>query len=291
LLSFFSEPPSHWLCENTDAERNKMKRMNKLTQQSLVVAVAIAWILGGATMASALPGLQLDLDSLDAYYDNGDETIMTTEDSFSVYAYLTPKHGETGDDLDALLNDTYYVSIALTPKTGPIGGPLGSFTVGGSSVAVTGGMTYGAPPLEGVLTSPWEPGDLQKHGVFETFYHEVAFTFDATQQTTPYDTQVVRHVDGFDDTGSGMYYVELEIDKSLLNTAVQLHFDLYNAELRDCGTSRNPNCDPTDVIVGNEEYSFAPFSHDAETVIPEPTGLMLFAAGLLVVGHTLRRRS
>ena len=34
--------------------------------------------------------------------------------------------------------------------------------------------------------------------------------------------------------------------------------------------------------------SFAPYSHDA-TIVPEPTGVVLFSVGLLVVGCAIRR--
>jgi hypothetical protein len=258
-----------------------MKRILAGMKLSCFFGVALAWFLGGATVASAVPGLQLDLDASNVSY-NG--TIQTTDNTFSIYAYLTPQNQNT--DVAALLSDTYYVSIALTPQTGPIGGSFGSFEVDGTTVAVTGDMTYGAPPLEADPT--WESGDLQKHGIFETFYYEVAFQFDPNDVTAVYDTQTTRFADGFDDSvsaafcaanpGDCMYFVEFEVDKTLLNASLQLHGDLYNTE-----------CANGDCSLENGSYDKAPFSHDVET-IPEPSGLMLFAAGLLVVGYKLRRQ-
>lgn len=273
-----------------------MKRTIAGLKLSSCFGVALALFLGVANSASALPGLMLDLDASNVSY-NG--TIQTTDDTFSVYAYLAPKNNESLADVNDLLADTYYVSIALTPKTGPIGGMFGSFDVDSTTVTVTGDMTYGAPPLTGDPSPLWEAGDLAKHGIFETFYYEVAFQFDASDVTLVYDTQTTRFADGFDDSvtqlfceqniGDCMYFVELEIDKTLLNSALQLHFDLYNTGLREC--RNNPNCDPNDMIIDGDPYAFAPFSHDAETIIPEPNGLMLFAAGLLVAGYALRRQA
>jgi hypothetical protein len=296
IANTFAEVPQPRLCApaHTSREKEEMNRITADLKLSCFLGVALALFLGVANSATALPGLMLDLDASNVSY-NG--TIQTTDDTFSVYAYLAPKNSESLTDVNNLLADTYYVSIALTPQTGPTGGTFGSFDVDTTTVTVTGDMTYGAPPLND--PSPlWESGDLQKHGIFETFYYEVAFQFDASDVTLAYDTQTTRFADGFDDSvtqlfceqniGDCMYFVELEIDKTMLNNALQLHFDLYNTELRDC--TRNPNCDPNDLIIGGAPYDFAPFSHDAETIVPEPNGLMLFAAGLLVVGYTLRRQ-
>ncbi|MDH5567627.1 MAG: choice-of-anchor N protein [Myxococcales bacterium] len=236
-----------------------------------------------AGSAQAVPQLQLDLDADDAFYSGDAETIQTTSDTFSVYLYLSPL---SNANETALLADTYYISIALTPQRAAPG-MLGSFDVNGGEVRVTQDMTYGRPPLELALdgTSPSDPGDLAPHGIFDTFFYEVAVQFSAGAQTAVYNTQDVRFADGFDSTVDCssvdcMYFVKIDIDKSDLSDAVQLHFDGYNTSTRN---------GDIDITKGNDP-GFVPFSHDAETVVPEPTGLLLFSAGLLLVGRTLRRQ-
>jgi len=262
-----------------------MNRISSLMKICLIAGTAIGWTLGAVSMASAVDGphLQLDIDATNVFYNTTTSSVATTDSTFTLYAYLNP----TGQfDIDALLADTYYVSIALSPQTGPTHGSYGSFDVDGTTVQVTQDMTYGTPPLEGSSVS--DPGDLPTHSIFPTFFTEVAIQFNALDQTTPYNTQDTRFADGFDDTGSGMYFVAIEIDKTNLNPDLQLHFDLYNTAVVECG--RNPNCVPGDIDLDDQPYAFAPFSHDAETVIPEPTGLLLFSAGLMVVGYSLRQR-
>jgi hypothetical protein len=249
--------------------------MNRIKQTLIFVAV-LALSFAGGLAAQAVPTLQLDIDGTDVVYNDapGVETIQTTNDSFDVYLYLTP--GPKAD-VSALLGQTYYVSIALTPQTGPTGGMLGSFDVNGSTVSVTSDMSYGTPPIESNLS--FDPGDLSKHGVFPTFFYQVAVQFDAAHQTAIYNTQDTRFADGFDPTGAGMYYTVLSIDKSNLNDSTQLHFDGYDTVAKDGGD-----------IDAND---FVPFSHDAESIsppIPEPTGVLLFSAGLLMVGRSLRRQ-
>ena len=120
---------------------------------------------------------------------------------------------------------------------------------------VTDDMTYGTPP-----PSPSDP-DLQRHGVFPTYYIEIPFTFDGT--TTPtYNTQDAAQ-DGFKTlTGGDSYINSWAIDGDGLDD-VNLHFDLYT-------------------VIDGKLFK-APFSHDAETRVPEPGTLVLLGIGMLGV--------
>lgn len=207
--------------------------------------------------ADAVPTLQLDIAGGDYNYET--ESIGTTKDSLLLYALLRP---DSSNNLD----DTYYISAALTPAVhGPAS--LGYFRFNGNRVDVTSGMNYGVPPLEANLSS--DQDDLQKHGVFPTYFKEFGFQFNSGHRIKSYNSQERAEHGGEIDTDyepyGSMYFASFEVDRSKLHQAYELHFDLYNSDAKD-----------GDVDV----TQFAPFSHDAETV-PEPGVLFLMGVGLM----------
>lgn len=235
---------------------------------------ALAALLAIGTSARAVPVLQLDIGG--GFYQDG--SIVTTGDSFTVYAYATPSGNTSESDI---LGTTYYLAIALTPMTGPDDLALGSFDLDGTSVDATGDMMYGVPPLEADLSALTDPGDLQDHGIYETFFYEQAFTFDPTMTSAVYNTQ--DEAGSGPQAGTGMFYVGFEIDAANLDPSVGLHFDLYSETLRYQAASGS--------ITDIDRDEFAPFSHDAGTVaVPEPSAALVFAAGSLLVGSSIRRR-
>jgi len=256
----------------------------------VIQGLAAAGLIASAS-AYALPTLQLGIAG--ATYDNTTETSVATSNPFTLYAFLTP-------DKNNDLTDTYRIAIALTPQTSTAGN-YGTFTIdGGTPIDVTADMVYGTPPLETIHDQLSDPGDLPTHGIYDTYFFELSFTFDGSNEAAGLDVQDNADLSGLDLSGSGMYYQTFEIDISGLADGYGLHFDLYNTAI--C-TNDKGQCQ----VVGDiDQTQFAPFSHDASSgpddggddgddqddiQISEPSPLALFGALLAVAGFSRRLRS
>lgn len=251
----------------------------------------IQWITAGLVacasvpVANAVPKLQLDIAG--GVYNQEDETTFATANAFTLYAL----------NAGLPINGRFYLSAAVIPMVAPANPPpdLGSFTlavdrnadgvVGAGedvyTIQVVGGMTYGVPPLESLGgNQAFDAGDLSKHGIFQTYFAEFSFMFDAGLKTAAYDVQTGAHPTlPTTGTPATMYYQPFLVDLSGLAPEYGIHFDLYSEVIKS----------GTDI----DADKFAPFSHDAagwKTPDGGATAAML-GLGVLGVGVLARKRT
>jgi hypothetical protein len=217
----------------------------------------------GAQATFALPVLQLDVAA--GYYDGSTDTVVANNNPFTLYALFSNK-GSTP-------TGTYYIAAAITPQTeNPPVANFGSFSVNGTAYSA-GNMFFGTPPVEAT-----SGGYLPSHGIYDTHYAEIAFTFNLSDNATPYNSE--NNPGGLDESSVGsLYYHAFTIDLSGLTAGYNVHFDLYNTKIDS----------KTGTVVIKD---FAPFSHDAEggTSVPDHASSMgLFGVAMVAV-EGLRRR-
>ena len=241
------------------------------TSNCLRLLLMGAFLAGASTLASAIPVLQLGIAG--GTYNSATETIVSSGPNFSLYAFLLPNSSNT-------LTDTYYLSMAVTPQISTPAN-LGSFTVNGSTVNVTSGMTYGTPPLDAIFPGH-DAGDLATHSIFPTYFRELGFAFSSANKSGAFNTQ--DHPSWGPQSDTGMYYQRFDIDTSNLASGYEIHFDLYNTMLCINGRGQCSGAGDIDIT------QFAPFSHDAQsgprvpTSVPEPGTVLLLGLGLLGLG-------
>jgi len=235
----------------------------------------LALLLGYSGPALAIPMLQLDIE--DGVYDPISETTIAASDEFKLYALLKEK-SQLGDD--------FYISAALfpNPNDSAVAAPddLGSFTIGGTKIDVTGDMVYGVPPLETYFSlQGWDKKDLPSHGIFETYFYEIGFNFNENNKVKAYNT-----IDRTARKGE-LYQAAFEINTENLATGYSIHFDLYNTVVKTWK-----------ILEDVDIKKFAPFSHDAQSgpgssgpaPVPEPTTILLLSSGLFVFAGYMRRK-
>jgi hypothetical protein len=234
-----------------------------------------------AVPAAAVPLMQLDIAG--GVYDPVSQTVVATSDPFVLTALLT-LDGNSTYDPSAWLADTYFVSMAIVPKNGPVASDLGSFSVNGTSISATSGMTYGYPPIEKMSgLQGWDANDLAAHDIYPTFFYQTSFQFSPTSTAAKYDSAVTPGGLVPDPNGK-TYYYNFSIDTRQLDPAYALHFDMYDSWVDSCGWG----C--FDSAIEHHE----PFTNDAQSKIPEASSLsMSFAglAGFVGLGLVLTRRT
>lgn len=244
-------------------------------RHTVITGLVIGCALMAATSARAVPALQLDI--IGGTYDATTQTVISNGPSFTVVALATATGNTSAADI---LAETYYISAAfLSAPAQSAGFNAGSFSVDGTTVQATdSGLDYGAPPLDAANNA-----NLPSHGLFPTYFHEIAFSFDGNDTTTTYNSQDDAGAGLLDENGNGTYFVKFEINVAGLAGEV-LHFDLYNTKVKNNG---NITID-----------DFAPFSHDAQSgaglpptnvEVPEPSTIAIIGLGLLGLGIARRR--
>jgi hypothetical protein len=260
------------------------------------IGLAVVTLLAWSGTAEAVPLLQLDI--IGGVYDEATQTIVSQGPSFQLVAVLSPggskgNNPNQADDTSVadLLANTYYISAAMTPQVGPAGTTSGSFAFNGSTVNATGGMDYGIPPLDDYDAN--NDAHLAPHDIFPTYFSEFSFQFDAANRTTRYNTELDAGQGPIANSLGTSYYQLFTVDTGGLDAPFQLHFDLYDIEVRrQAQCRRNQACTPEDLDAGK----FAPFSHDAESgegppPVPEPATLLLTLGGIAAVARLRARKS
>ncbi|HKQ36526.1 MAG TPA: choice-of-anchor N protein [Verrucomicrobiae bacterium] len=221
----------------------------------------------GLSLTSSVIGVPvLSLDVGGGTYDSGSQTIIATSDPFTLYALFNTQQGK--------VSGTYYIAAAIVPKTqNPPLTDFGSFKVNGVTYS-SANMAYGNPPASITEKSL----DLQSHGIYDTHYVEIGFTFDTSRRADLYNSAENPGGPDADPTGA-MIFEDFDVDVSGLAAGYQVHFDLYNL-----GRDKRGN---------TMVKEFAPFSKDAQSgpLSVADTSSTMILLGMAMLGiEGLRRR-
>lgn len=233
------------------------------TRQFFFRGLLLALAIGFASSATAIPVLQIYIDG--ATYDSATETWVVADSTFDLWVMGdVGSYGAVSDlKLSAAVDSSETGSVTLTP---------------GTTSVITDPSTPIAPiasPLsaDGAIPQLSDGSDLPTHGIYGP---GVSFYEWALGDLTLMDSPMGDYIDAFPTSfpSSGQVNVyEVTVDGYTV-----VHFDAYDNIVAGGGRAREM-----------QHAKFAPFSHDGE-LVPEPSGLLLFSVGMLVVGGAIRRR-
>lgn len=215
--------------------------------------------------ANALPLLQLDI--VDGYYVSGEEqSTIIYSPTFTLQALgrgEADSSDETYGNKTIQAGQTAYVSIAVDvdPK-------------GTSDTTYAGGLMDGIAPTGWTYGNAFGDKNQMSHGIFETLYAEIEFTFTGDD----FCTDCLWNAQDDSMTNFDGFIHEISVDLTdvwsyvLAEEVSSYHFDLYTKD-----------------ATGAIEY-FAPFSHDAGATVPEPSTFLLLGSGLLGLAFYKRRK-
>ena len=228
----------------------------------------LALVTACSSTAMALPSLQLGPDPAnpDSWTYDSTDTWVVSNGSFNLSAYALDSAWDSAVD-----SGYAYLIAAAVPSTADAAVAFDINVTGGNEVA----SGFGAPPIE-------DPNSTSPHNVYDTYYQVYEFTFDRSSYVTIGNTEP-----GFEaDTTDSGYAYSFSIDIiSLLEGVSGVHFDLFTVT----SGQWDPAWDPTNGFDKKLVYSIAPYSHDAEYRVPEPTMVGLLTIGLIGMVATRRR--
>ena len=242
----------------------------------LIVTLVLLGTLGSS--AHALPALQLGPGTGSWSYNAGSQTWFTNTNPFSLFAYANAEdsvlpvvngNGNFAWEASGAATRTAYLVVSAVPQINFDGFDVTVANDGADLSLFSSG--FGNPPIQ-------DPNSLAPHGIFDTYFEIYEFQFDGAV-TTINNTQPPGG-----DPGDG-YAEEFDFTINSLGSGVTgIHMDLF--VVKGDGTF-DPLSTGSDRDLVND---FAPFSHDAEHAVPEPTTLVLLGVGMASAGLARRRR-
>lgn len=252
------------------------------------LAAVLARILGLSMAltgsAWALPSLQLGPGGTGTweYVAGGDDTWYVSDSAFTISAYANAVGEEGGDAFykntgpsSSRTNNvdrTAYLVFSAVPSTTSTT-PFSLSVIGDSGPLTLVQEGFGSPPDPDASHST---DDLPSHGIYDTYFYIYEFAFNGSV------AEIGNTQPGDSGTGQG-YREDFSVAVSGLEPGLTgVHVDLFTV----VGDGKLKTLDSEGGFIAagdlsNQIFANAPFSHDAQFLVPEPGLLSLLAIGAL----------